>query len=119
MKTLTTLVKRAKLEPSWDGTDQGLLNDVFGDQWCNVPRRRLPYTYNMAYSTFKIYRSAHDRYKDQVKVIHFLGTLERKPWNFNLNKTTHKLEPDADMYVKKWWQIYLKYVKRQQERHFQ
>ncbi|KAL9982592.1 hypothetical protein ACROYT_G004654 [Oculina patagonica] len=87
--------------------------------WCNVPRRRLPYTYNMAYSTFKIYRSAHDRYKDQVKVIHFLGTLERKPWNFNLNKTTHKLEPDADMYVKKWWQIYLKYVKRQQERHFQ
>ncbi|XP_078356872.1 glycogenin-1-like [Oculina patagonica] len=119
MKTFTRLVKLAQLEPSWDGTDQGLLNDVYGDQWRNVLRRRLPYTYNMAYSTFKIYRSAHDRYKDQVKVIHFLGTVERKPWNFNLNETTNGLEPDADMYAKKWWQIYLKYVKRQQEGHSQ
>ncbi|CAH3030032.1 unnamed protein product, partial [Porites evermanni] len=88
------------------GTDQGLLNDVYGNSWRTVPIRRLPYTYNMAYSTFKIYRSAYDRYKDEVKVVHFLGTLERKPWEFIFNESTNQLEPEADVYVKKWWKLY-------------
>ncbi|XP_073241722.1 glycogenin-1-like [Porites lutea] len=106
MATFTRLIKEAKSKPSWDGTDQGLLNDVYGNSWRTVPIRRLPYTYNMAYSTFKIYRSAYDRYKDEVKVVHFLGTLERKPWEFIFNESTNQLEPEADVYVKKWWKLY-------------
>ena len=62
------LVRNVKSKPEcvklllFLGTDQGLLNDVYGNSWRTVPIRRLPYTYNMAYSTFKIYRSAYDRY---------------------------------------------------------
>lgn len=62
------LVRNVKSKPEYIklllflGTDQGLLNDVYGNSWRTVPIRRLPYTYNMAYSTFKIYRSAYDRY---------------------------------------------------------
>ena len=62
------LVRNVKSKPEYVkllfflGTDQGLLNDVYGNSWRTVPIRRLPYTYNMAYSTFKIYRSAYDRY---------------------------------------------------------
>ena len=46
------------------------------------------------------------RYKDEVKVVHFLGTLERKPWEFIFNESTNQLEPEADVYVKKWWKLY-------------
>ena len=51
------------------------------------------------------------RFKDQIKVVHFLGTLEKKPWDYQLNESTNELEPDADIYVQKWWNIYLTYVK--------
>lgn len=54
------------------GTDQGLLNDVYGNSWRTVSNRRLPYTYNMAYSTFKIYRSAHNRYDIRLYVTTFV-----------------------------------------------
>ncbi|XP_068686873.1 glycogenin-1-like [Montipora foliosa] len=111
-ETFRSLIKRAQSEPSWDGTDQGLLNDVYGEKWRNIPNRRLPYTYNMAYSAFRLYRSAHDRYKDDIRVVHFLGTLEKKPWQYTLNETTNELEPFADIYVKKWWTIYLNFVER-------
>lgn len=70
---------------SFDGADQGLLNEFFNLQsdktaglWC-----RLPFTYNCTLNSNYEYLPAMIRFKDDIKVFHFIGM--NKPWkNHNL-----------------------------------
>nr|BDS00039.1 glycogenin [Mycoleptodonoides aitchisonii] len=59
----TELMGLLKTKGSWDGGDQGLLNEWRGGNW-----NRLSFTYAPAY----------ERYGSQISAIHFIGP--NKPW---------------------------------------
>ncbi|KAK2040486.1 family 8 glycosyl transferase [Colletotrichum somersetense] len=134
--TYAELTNFATRVDSFDGGDQGLLNVFFGDGTKNHPATvlmrqqqkqrgdksaaeesssaternwfRLSFTYNMEmHSVYRFYIPAALRYKDQHKVLHFIG--KDKPWHFEGGRVD---TPDdagayqrfyADM-VGKWWE---------------
>ncbi|CCA67685.1 related to glycogenin-2 beta [Serendipita indica DSM 11827] len=67
---LTELVKS---KGSWDGADQGLLNEWRGGDW-----NRLSFTYNTTPSSAYTYAPAYERFGPAVRAIHFIG--QHKPW---------------------------------------
>lgn len=68
------LVACAQNNKSFDGGDQGLLNQYFhGDRWV-----RLPFTYNVTPSSAYQYQPAYRFFKKDISIIHFTGNL--KPW---------------------------------------
>ncbi|KAK2019473.1 family 8 glycosyl transferase [Colletotrichum eremochloae] len=135
--TYAELTAFATRVDSFDGGDQGLLNVFFGDGTKNHPAMvlmrqqqqqqqgggkgaaegsnagernwfRLSFTYNMEmHRVYRFYIPAALRYKDQHKVLHFIG--KDKPWHYKDGKVD---TPDdagayhhfyADM-VGKWWE---------------
>ncbi|PPQ63767.1 hypothetical protein CVT24_004309 [Panaeolus cyanescens] len=68
---LYTLMKSS---PSWDGGDQGILNEWRGSNW-----HRLSFTYNTTPTAAYTYAPAYERYGPQISAIHFIG--QDKPWN--------------------------------------
>ncbi|PBL00539.1 hypothetical protein ARMGADRAFT_383542 [Armillaria gallica] len=68
---LNTLLKS---KGSWDGGDQGLLNEWRGGEW-----NRLSFTYNTTPTAAYTYAPAYERFGSQIKAIHFIGP--NKPWN--------------------------------------
>ena len=79
---------------SFDGADQGLLNDYFKD-W-----NRLPFAYNCTVSVAPVYsyKPAYLHYKDTVKVLHYFGAA--KPWNH-----LHSSVDIINELLEKWWAI--------------
>jgi glycogenin glucosyltransferase len=79
---------------SFDGADQGLLNEFFnlrgtetGGHWY-----RLPFTYNCTLNSNYEYLPALIRFQSEIKVFHFIGL--NKPWknyNFCFNPTYAKI----------------------------
>ncbi|KAK0465623.1 glycogenin [Desarmillaria tabescens] len=63
-----------KSKGSWDGGDQGLLNEWRGGDW-----NRLSFTYNTTPTAAYTYAPAYERFGSQIKAIHFIGP--NKPWN--------------------------------------
>ncbi|KAK0481673.1 glycogenin [Armillaria novae-zelandiae] len=63
-----------KSKGSWDGGDQGLLNEWRGGNW-----DRLSFTYNTTPTAAYTYAPAYERFGSQIKAIHFIGP--NKPWN--------------------------------------
>ncbi|KAL5535833.1 GLG2 [Sanghuangporus sanghuang] len=63
-----------KIKGSWDGGDQGVLNEWRGNNW-----NRLSFTYNTTPTTAYIYAPAYERFGSQISAIHFIGP--NKPWN--------------------------------------
>ncbi|KAG7452346.1 uncharacterized protein BT62DRAFT_916022 [Guyanagaster necrorhizus] len=63
-----------KSKGSWDGGDQGLLNEWRGGNW-----NRLSFTYNTTPTAAYTYAPAYERFGSQIKAIHFIGP--NKPWN--------------------------------------
>ncbi|KAI6031504.1 glycosyltransferase family 8 protein [Pisolithus microcarpus] len=62
---------------SWDGGDQGILNEWRGDDW-----HKLSFTYNTtptAAYTRSSYAPAYERFGSQISAIHFIGP--NKPWH--------------------------------------
>ncbi|PCH33987.1 glycosyltransferase family 8 protein [Wolfiporia cocos MD-104 SS10] len=59
---------------SWDGGDQGLLNEWRGNDW-----HRLSFTYNTTPTAAYTYAPAYERYGSQIAAIHFIGP--NKPWS--------------------------------------
>lgn len=85
--------------PSFDGADQGLLNEFFqidspGErQWV-----RLPFLYNVTPSIHYQYQPAYQFFESQIKVVHFIGAI--KPWN----------EPGLFGNLRdKWWLKYIEF----------
>lgn len=87
------------VEASFDGADQGLLNEFFhlrvpsGSNWI-----RLPFVYNVTPSDNYQYIPALTRFFSQINLIHFIGS--HKPWN---DKTGASPE-DKGSFSKLWWQ---------------
>ncbi|KZO95994.1 glycosyltransferase family 8 protein [Calocera viscosa TUFC12733] len=63
----------ARTRGSWDGGDQGLLNEWAGEDW-----HRISFTYNTTPTAAYTYKPAYARYHEQIKLLHFIGS--QKPW---------------------------------------
>jgi glycogenin len=115
-ETYQNLMKLAEKEGSFDGGDQGLLNAFFSDWSIGPSSRRIPFTYNLTINASYSYAPAYARFKNDVKVVHFIGT--QKPWTYyrlsdgsviprgigsdpNISNGGGNLE-----YVQMWWSVY-------------
>ena len=65
---------QASAGDSFDGADQGLLNQYFEHR----PWKRLSFTYNCTPSANYQYEPAYRYYKRDIKLVHFIG--KDKPW---------------------------------------
>ncbi|KII94146.1 glycosyltransferase family 8 protein [Plicaturopsis crispa FD-325 SS-3] len=63
-----------KSKGSWDGGDQGLLNEWRGGNW-----NRLSFTYNTTPTAAYTYAPAYERFGSKISAIHFIGP--KKPWS--------------------------------------
>ncbi|PIA18124.1 nucleotide-diphospho-sugar transferase, partial [Coemansia reversa NRRL 1564] len=72
------LREAAKPSASFDGADQGLLNEHFADWKTSEPYRRLPFLYNATANVYYTYLPALQRFGHDVRVVHFIGIS--KPW---------------------------------------
>ncbi|KAL1760905.1 glycosyltransferase family 8 protein [Schizophyllum commune] len=87
-----------KSKGSWDGGDQGLLNEWRGENW-----NRLSFTYNTTPTAAYTYAPAYERYGSQISAIHFIGP--HKPWN-NLAYRHPFRAYDYDALVDRWYAVY-------------
>lgn len=84
----------ARTTGSWDGADQGLLNDFFGPEdgsdesaadsqrAASAPGRgwkRLSFRYNVTSHGGYTFAPAYQRYGQSINIVHFIG--QHKPWN--------------------------------------
>ncbi|THG95865.1 hypothetical protein EW145_g7887, partial [Phellinidium pouzarii] len=63
-----------KSKGTWDGGDQGVLNEWRGNNW-----NRLSFTYNTTPTSAYGYAPAYERFGSQISALHFIGP--NKPWN--------------------------------------
>lgn len=77
-----------RISYSIDGSDQGVLNQEL--TW-----QRVPFLYNVTVNTTYEYLPAYQRFKDEVKVLHFIGP--NKPW---------QLDRSSSPEIAKWWKVY-------------
>ncbi|PIC42939.1 hypothetical protein B9Z55_009852 [Caenorhabditis nigoni] len=91
LETYRALVALATSSGSFDGGDQGLLNEYFSN-WRDLPSaHRLPFIYNMTAGEFYSYAAAYRKYGAQTKIVHFIGA--EKPWSSNTREIgIHKSE---------------------------
>jgi alpha-N-acetylglucosamine transferase len=89
-------IQNTSASPSFDGADQGLLNEFFhldgrdGYSW-----KRLPFLYNVTPSGQYQYQPAFKYFEDSVKLVHYIGS--NKPW-FDVG--------DKDGLRNEWWNKY-------------
>ncbi|KAI0756835.1 hypothetical protein C8Q80DRAFT_1093114 [Daedaleopsis nitida] len=67
------VIELVKSRGSWDGGDQGVLNEWRGNNW-----HRLSFTYNTTPTAVYTYAPAYERFGSQISAIHFIGP--NKPW---------------------------------------
>ncbi|CAJ0954063.1 unnamed protein product, partial [Mesorhabditis belari] len=77
-ETYRALLHKATTEGSFDGADQGLLNSFFSGWREASSAFRLSFIYNVTGGIFYTYAAAYKKLRDQVKIVHFIGT--QKPW---------------------------------------
>lgn len=92
---------------SFDGGDQGLLNSYFSDWSVGESSRRLPFVYNMTTNVSYSYAPAYKNFKDNVKIVHFIGA--NKPWKYTFNLDTKSVEgngPYESEHLNNWWSMF-------------
>nr|AAZ14921.1 putative glycogenin [Coprinellus disseminatus] len=106
-----------KSKGSWDGGDQGLLNEWQGNNW-----NRLSFTYNTTPTAAYTYAPAYERFGSEISALHFIG--KNKPWNsmayrapFSTNSALSD-DPaqqayDYDSLVDRWYAVYDKHYRSQ------
>jgi glycogenin glucosyltransferase len=88
---------------SFDGADQGLLNQYYEHK----PWKRLSFTYNCTPSANYQYEPAYRYYKHKVSMVHFIGA--DKPWKGARNSGA---PPSAHQELSaRWWAVYDKHFK--------
>jgi len=113
LETYSRLLNHAKTHGSYDGGDQGLLNDYFSWWASRDIAHHLPFTYNMVSNICYSYAPAYRRYGSDVKIIHFLGSI--KPWHHSYDRQTGCVKfissaryTGADeKFIQMWWDQYV------------
>ncbi|KAL7677722.1 hypothetical protein ACOME3_003959 [Neoechinorhynchus agilis] len=107
LSTFDRLVDMLIENGSFDGADQGLLNELFGASWRHSVEQRLAFGYNMPPSIAVYgYRPAIERFRSEIRIIHFMG--DRKPWIVRYEPDTGHVSEVGDGeqgYYRRWWQL--------------
>jgi glycogenin len=82
---------------SFDGADQGLLNQYFGTNF-----NRLNFTYNVTPSAHYQYVPAYRHFQSSINMVHFIGS--NKPW-FQGRYASTGSGPFDEM-IGRWWAVY-------------
>ncbi|XP_070066591.1 glycogenin-1 isoform X2 [Drosophila virilis] len=109
VETFNQITEFAVKNGSFDGGDQGLLNQFFAD-WATADiKKHLPFVYNVtAYASY-CYLPAFKQFRDKIKILHFAGKL--KPWLIQFNSETktaatpHDYSHAKDL-IQHWWTIF-------------
>jgi glycogenin glucosyltransferase len=116
LETYKKLLEFAIHTGSFDGADQGLLNLFFSDWATKDIRFHLPFIYNVVGVAFYSYLPALARFRERVRVVHFIGT--EKPWLTSLDQYGNVVAHDKSIasspeYLQYWWHLFLNRVKPQ------
>lgn len=108
-KTYCDLLQMAKSNGSFDGGDQGLLNQYFSDWARGDSSKRLPFGYNLTFSSSYSYLPAFKHFRNTIKVVHFIGA--NKPWTFHRMADGRvcprgNLSGDSLEFVQLWWRSF-------------
>lgn len=102
-ETFYKLLAFGETEGSFDGGDQGLLNDYFNGRW-----KRLSFLYNVTPSASYTYAPAYKRFGSDIKIVHFIGA--DKPWRWerysNGGVAPKGRNSDVVPLVQRWWDVY-------------
>jgi glycogenin glucosyltransferase len=98
------LQTQAQTGDSFDGADQGLLNQYYEHR----PWHRLSYTYNTTPSAHYQWEPAYRHYKSKIKAVHFIGT--EKPWMVGRHAKTGG--GTHNELVSRWWSVYDRHYKQ-------
>lgn len=103
---------------SFDGGDQGVLNQWFSGEAGSGPRwNQLSFTYNVTPTAAYTYAPAYAHYGASISVVHFIGRA--KPWHTIAygapHSATHAYNDPArpyhyDALVGRWWSVYNRWV---------
>jgi glycogenin len=109
LDTYGKLIQFADSVGSFDGGDQGLLNQFFSDWSTGSSSRRLPFLYNTASTATYSYLPAFKHFSKNVKIIHFIG--ETKPWSQQLNTLTKQVQAPSGFshlqdFLQTWWNLF-------------
>lgn len=95
---------------SFDGGDQGLLNEYFSHWRTANIDRHLSFTYNVTSNAFYSYLPAITRFRNDVRVVHFAGSS--KPWQLTYNTDNEQLSGQSGQeneiqrdFLLAWWRI--------------
>ncbi|XP_017033402.1 glycogenin-1 isoform X1 [Drosophila kikkawai] len=109
VETFGQITEFAVKNGSFDGGDQGLLNQYFAD-WATADiKKHLPFVYNVtAYASY-CYLPAFKQYRDKIKILHFAGKL--KPWLIQFNSETKTASVSSEYahaqdLIQLWWNIF-------------
>jgi len=89
---------------SFDGADQGLLNEYYE----NKPWHRLSFTYNCTPSASYQYEPAYRHFKNNIKMVHFIG--KEKPWTKGRQALHSERSGVYKELLSRWWAVF--------DRHF-
>ncbi|KAI9088836.1 nucleotide-diphospho-sugar transferase [Phlyctochytrium arcticum] len=113
------LVRMATTDGSFDGGDQGLLNQYFSSWSSGIARpgssfhrtARIPFTFNVTPTSFYSYLPALEHFKDSISAVHFIGAT--KPWQQarptgGRGGATESTLQNAAMqsFLARWWQLF-------------
>lgn len=87
---------------SFDGADQGLLNQYFEHR----PWKRISFTYNTTPSANYQYAPAYRYFKRDISIVHFIGS--EKPWQ--RSRSAQGTPGAFQEMLSRWWAVY--------DRHF-
>lgn len=94
-----------KKDASFDGADQGLLNEYFHLTPKSSNWKRLPFVYNVTPSENYQYLPAVTRFFKDINLLHFIGGS--KPWHAKISPDS-TLSSDAK-FRQLWWDEFNKY----------
>ncbi|KAK6527706.1 glycogenin glucosyltransferase [Orbilia ellipsospora] len=97
LATFRNLRNLAQRSVSFDGADQGLLNQYFRE-W-----HRLSFVYNVTPSGHYQYVPAYQHYKSNITMAHFIGA--GKPWTLGRSGAKSPSTPYGEM-LAKWWAVW-------------
>eukprot|EP00124_Ichthyophonus_hoferi_P000028 Ihof_evm28s1 gene=Ihof_evmTU28s1 len=113
MDTFNKLIEFSKTKGSFDGGDQGLLNDYFSD-WATADiKRHLPFVFNMNANATYFYAPAYQAYGHLTRVVHFIGA--GKPWHWARDASGNVLSdttalPHSIEHINLWWATLDKHI---------
>lgn len=114
METYEKLLKFAIETGSFDGGDQGLLNLFFSDWATKDLAHHLPFVYNVISQSLYSYPPAFTRFRNQIRVVHFIGS--EKPWMTEVDKygtviIHDRVNTGTPEFLQYWWYLFVTHVR--------